>query len=192
MVKSSDISGAADVVEQPQQPAIDIAKLVAAQKVEPGDIGTLSFQDALKQTLATKGDTKLGEELYKRQGCAQCHTLSPDEKPLGPMLRDIGKRYKSPELLESILKPAAKIAQGFATTTFYMDNGKVLTGIVTVEGAEDLTVLEADGKIRTLIKGEIEERHELKTSVMPEGLVKALNPQELASLLAYLQTLKSE
>ena len=33
-----------------------------------------------------KGDPKLGERLFQRQGCVACHTVAPGEAPKGPSL----------------------------------------------------------------------------------------------------------
>jgi putative heme-binding domain-containing protein len=160
--------------------------------VAPGSIATLSFEEALKQTLQHKGDAQAGAKLYVSQGCVQCHTISPDQKPLGPMLRDISKRYNRSELITSILKPSDKIAQGFATTLIITADGHLRSGIIASEGAEDLTLLEPTGKTTVIIKEDIEDRAENTVSTMPEGLANNLKPAQLANLLAYLETLKSE
>lgn len=48
------------------------------------------------------------------------------------------------------------------------------------------------GEPLTLVKSRIEARRDADLSMMPEGLVAALSPREVASLLAYLETLKSK
>ena len=52
-----------------------------------------------------------------------CHTISPLDLPKGPPLYEAGSRYKRDELIESILKPSAKIAQGFETKFFLLNDG---------------------------------------------------------------------
>ena len=49
---------------------------------------------------------------------------------------DIGKRYKPDELVESILKPSAKLAQGYETYRFATADGRVFTGFVVSERAD--------------------------------------------------------
>ncbi len=53
----------------------------------------------------------------------KCHTTSKSEPLKGPFLGDITVRYKKPEIIESILRPNAQIAQGFVTTTLEMKDG---------------------------------------------------------------------
>ena len=55
------------------------------------------------------------------------------------------------------------------------------------ETATSLTVLSADGKKHELLRREIEELTSTGKSLMPEGLERDLNPQDVADLLAYLQ-----
>src|SRR5262249_44353316 len=109
----------------------------------------------------------------------------------GPHLVDIGKRYSAAELIESILRPSAKIAQGFETYQFEMANGKVYVGFVVSESARSVLIREVTGEQRELKRAELEARVVQKQSMMPEGLVNNLTPEELASLIAYLQSLTS-
>jgi len=192
LVESENLNSAVTTAGSERAEMIDIAKLLESQQNVPGSIGTLSVEQATKQTMAAKGEAKVGEQIFNRQGCIQCHSVSPLAPPVGPQLLDIGKRYSRLELLQSILQPSAKIAQGFDTTAIIMLDGKQHVGVVTVEGAEDLTLLDANGKSIVIIKDDIDERVKIETSVMPEGLVHPLTPEQLAGLLDYLETLKSE
>ena len=94
------------------------------------------------------------------------------------------------ELAESILKPSAKLAQGFETYQFVMADGQVFQGFVVSERADATVIRESDGTRRELKKTEVEERLIKKVSAMPEGLAANLTPKQLADLIAYLQSLK--
>jgi putative heme-binding domain-containing protein len=102
---------------------------------------------------------------------------------------DIGKRYSAAELAESILKPSAKIAQGFETYLFETTNGKVYTGFVVSTRARSVLIREATGVQHELQLADIESKSIQKQSIMPEGMVSNLTPEELADLIAYLQSL---
>ena len=102
---------------------------------------------------------------------------------------DIGKRYKKNELLESVLKPSAKIAQGFDTYAFITVEGKQVSGFVTSESANSVQVRQADGVSVKIMTEDIEVRRKLEGSMMPKGLVNNLTPEQLADLIAYLQSL---
>lgn len=102
---------------------------------------------------------------------------------------DIGKRYKKEELIESIVHPGRKIAQGFDTWAFALDDGQVQTGFVVLESAETVTLRDATGVSRELLQDRIEERVKQEISMMPQGIVGNLTPEQLADLLAWLSTL---
>lgn len=163
--------------------------LPAADPNNPNQIANLDFEAASQRALQSTGDAERGKALFKSQACIACHTYANGQLPKGPHLVDIGKRYKRSELIESILKPSAKIAQGFDTHAFIMADGKVLTGFVVGESAEDVQIRQNDGISKVLLKPEIEERVKQKQSMMPVGLVNNLTPEQLADLLAYLESL---
>ncbi len=155
-------------------------------------IGKMKYDDVLAVVLKEKGKAAYGEKLFGRVGCANCHTVSPSEPPKGPMLAGVTVKYTRPELVESMLRPSAKIAQGFETFTFQLADGKSLTGFVVREGGTELEVRDGTGAVAVLKKADVDEKRPGKVSVMPEQLVDHLTPQELACLLAYLDTLKGK
>ena len=164
--------------------------LPKADPNDPAQLGNPSFEEVFAESLKTTGDAGRGEKLFVAQSCVKCHTTANGQKPKGPHLVDIGRRYKPAELVESILKPSAKIAQGFDTYGFVTDGGKVVVGFVASESARKVEVRQLDGGPAVLAKENIEERVKQTKSMMPEGMVSNLNASQLADLLAYLQSLK--
>ena len=136
-----------------------------------------------------EGDAEAGAALFRVQSCAGCHTFANGQQPKGPHLVDIGRRYKPEELIESMVDPGKKIAQGFDTWAFLMENGTVHTGFVVQESAETVIVRQTDGLSRELLQRNIDERVKQEISMMPKGMVGNLTPEQLADLLAYLQSL---
>ncbi len=166
---------------------------IAIAKVDPDNpnlIANLKPEIAEYRVLNAEGDAKRGEPLFKSQACIACHTTANGQTPKGPHLVDIGKRYKLAELVESILKPDAKIAQGFDTYLFLMEDGKVYTGFVSGESADEVTVRQTTGVSLKLKKADIELRQKKEESMMPKGVAANLTPEQLADLIAYLQSLK--
>ncbi len=168
-------------LELDQEPPIDPKKPL---------LGKLEFDQVVAQTVPIKGDAKYGQRLFTRQGCVACHTVSPSESLKGPLLLDITKRYKRHEIIESIVKPSAKIAQGFEGQFFVTTNGKVYDGFVVRESGEEIELRNIAGIATILKKDDIEERGKRELSVMPLGLADKLNAEQLAAILAYLESLK--
>jgi putative heme-binding domain-containing protein len=154
-------------------------------------IESLKYEQVVGVATKEKGEARRGRELFTKAGCVACHTTSADEAPKGPFLGGIATRYSRAELCESILKPTAKIAQGFETQWFRIKDGEEVEGFVTREGGDDLDVRNILGITTTLAKKDISERSKRESSMMPVGLVDKLTAADLASLLTYLESLKS-
>ena len=71
-------------------------------------------------------------------------------------------------------------------------DGRTFEGFVVRESADEVELREAQASVTILPKNEIEARAKGDVSIMPTGLVDALAIHDLASLLAYLDTLKSK
>jgi len=84
----------------------------------------MTFEAAARRALARKGNSAKGKTLYKAQSCNACNTDADGQALKGPHMVDIGNRYSATELVESILKPSAKIAQGFETYLFEMADAR--------------------------------------------------------------------
>lgn len=151
-----------------------------------------SFDAVRDDALKLPGDAKVGQVIFLKQGCIACHTVSPTEPVKGPYLGDIAARYKRPDLLESILKPSAKIAQGFETTFFALNSGKTVDGFVVREAGDEVELRTSAGISMVLKKSDIDERGRREISAMPEGLADNLTISELASLVAYLESLNTQ
>lgn len=149
--------------------------------------------DAILKLLPTiEGDVARGEQLLTQVRCVTCHTTSKDEVQRGPFLGSIAKTYNRHQLAESILRPNKTIAQGFATTRIETVDGLVLTGFVTSEQGNRVTLRDANSKEFTVEKDEIEFREHTKTSMMPEGLLNEYSVRDLASIVDYLIELAAE
>jgi putative membrane-bound dehydrogenase-like protein len=188
-VEIADLPTAATIASRPLEVemAIDVPK---ANPNDPNLIANLEPEIASYRALNTEGNAAKGEPLFEKQACIACHTNANGQTPKGPHLVDIGKRYKKAELVESILKPAAKIAQGFDTYLFATNAGKVVTGFVTSESVDEVQIRQTNGVALSLKKDEIEIRQKKKESMMPNGIANNLTPEQLADLIAYLQSLK--
>jgi putative heme-binding domain-containing protein len=174
--------------------AFAASQLPAEAKRNPNEkvIADLSFEQARDGALKAEGDAKLGAQLFIRQGCIACHTVAKSEPPKGPYLGGIAQRYSRSELIESILKPNAKIAQGFTTHYFVTKKRDRVDGFIVRESGDETEVRGASGVSVVLKKADVAKTGTLPTSIMPEGLAANLSPSELASLLAYLESLKAE
>lgn len=152
-------------------------------------VSTLKPEEVIAAVMKSPGKVGSGEALFAKLNCAKCHTVKDGEPLRGPFLPNVAKTYKREQLAEAVLLPSKSLAQGFVTYVFTIDSGKTLTGFVTNEAADAITIRDNEGKELVLPVKEIEERAKSPVSVMPEGLVKDLTVDEFASLVAYLESL---
>ena len=150
-------------------------------------VADIVYEALVDRLSTTKGDVAVGRTLFTRQACATCHTTALSEPAKGPYLGGIFTRYSRAEVLESIMRPAAKVAQGFAAAWFTTTDNRQVAGFVVREGADDVVVRDITGAETTLRKTQIASRGVSEGSIMPPGLVDTLTLQELASLMAFLE-----
>jgi putative heme-binding domain-containing protein len=89
-------------------------------------------------------------------------------------------------LLESIVRPDAKVAPQWVTQSVVTASGQSHAGLVAEETPENLVLIDPAGRRTSISKDEIEARKPSELSVMPQALVGNLTPQELADLLQFL------
>ena len=152
-------------------------------------VESLPVEQVVEQVIKMKGSSNAGLQLFAKLECAKCHTVKADEPPKGPFLGTIANTYKRKELVEAILLPSKTLAQGFVTNQIITEDGKQYTGFVVLEAADKIVLRTAEAKEIVIPVAEIEERNKLTISVMPEGLVKKLTVEELASLVDYIESL---
>ena len=134
------------------------------------------------------GDHVRGREVFIAQ-CAACHRLDDVGKAVGPDLA--GLRSKAPQvLLEAILDPNRAVEDKFIAYSATTQDGRSMTGLVQVESGNSITLAAADGQVHTLLRDEIEEFMTTGRSLMPEGFEKAIPPERMADLLAFLTRAK--
>jgi putative heme-binding domain-containing protein len=155
-------------------------------------IANIPYEQTLTDTLKHEGVAKVGGEIFLKQGCVACHTVSKNEPPKGPFLGGIAKRYSRGELIESIVKPNAKITQGFVSHFFVTKKRERIDGFIVRESADETELRTATGTSVIVKAADVVRKGTVPTSIMPEGLVGNLSPEELASLLAYLESLKAD
>lgn len=126
-----------------------------------------------------------GGELFKKH-CATCHSTDPSVVAIGASLSNLSNR-SDVALVESILNPNRAVEPKFQSYIVQTDEGKTLVGVIESEVANSLTLAHADGKRTTIRRDEIERIKSTGTSLMPEGFETTLNPQQLQSIVRYLQ-----
>ena len=133
------------------------------------------------------GDAARGKEVFTKAQCVKCHKYGKDGEGVGPELTALSKRFKRPDILESIYYPSKVISDQYRSTQFVTKQGQTINGLASLQG-DVYTVLLKDATKVTLKKGDVDQRFTSLISVMPEGLLDQLDKKEIADLFAFLET----
>lgn len=129
------------------------------------------------------GNIERGRKLFRDRGCQTCHGGSAR---LGPDLVGVTRRLSRDDLLTTILNPSRDVAPAYRVTNVDLKDGKRVTGIVVFESADGLIVQTGATETRRVATDDIESRTQSPRSLMPDGLLKGLRPEDLADLFAFL------
>jgi putative membrane-bound dehydrogenase-like protein len=137
------------------------------------------------------GDYVRGEKIFFEKGqCLTCHRIWENGGRVGPDLSRVGAIRSGRDILESVLIPSATIAQGYDTLNVTTTDADTYTGVRAGSTDNPLRLRLASGTEIVLHPNQIERIDRSKVSLMPEGLLKNLQPEEIRDLLAFLQHLK--
>lgn len=156
---------------------------------------TGGFDPDSYKAAAVKGPGKPdhGKALFadlKGLACIKCHVVAGQGGAVGPELSGVAAKYPREELIASVLYPSARISSGYEPIVVATADGRVLTGLIKVDNAEGLEIEDAESKRIKIPRADIEDRKASDVSLMPNGIVEGISPQDFADLIAYLETLK--
>lgn len=146
--------------------------------------------DLYRETLRG-GDVGRGRSIFFEKvavSCVRCHKVGALGGEVGPDLTRIGVDKDRQYLLEAIVEPNKVIAKGFESAILLDLDGNIHTGVVREEDENSITLIDADGKVTSYDKEDIEARNPAK-SAMPADLVNLLSKRELRDLIEYLANL---
>lgn len=129
------------------------------------------------------GDVNRGRAFYA-QACAACHVLFDAGGQIGPELTG-ANRTDADYLLQNILDPNAFIGADYQNTTIQTKDGRILAGMIRGEDASAVTIKTLADQV-IVPRGDIKSIAVSEVSMMPEGLLAALKPDDVRDLFAYL------
>lgn len=130
-----------------------------------------------------KANKGLGRVLFTAV-CSTCHTLYGEGGKVGPDLTGSG-RANLDYLLENIADPSGVVSAEYRMSMLTLKDGRVLSGIVKARNDHAITLRTLTEEI-TADRSEVVKEDVSPMSMMPEGLLLALPPEQVRDLLAYL------
>jgi putative heme-binding domain-containing protein len=132
-----------------------------------------------------KGDAAAGKGVFQ-QVCAVCHRLFGEGTIIGPDLTG-ADRKNTEVMLVSILNPSADIRPEYVSHDLTTKDDQSLAGLIVESSPAAVTVLDRNNQRHLIARDQIKTLNPSAVSLMPEGLLEALTPQQVMDLFAYLQ-----
>lgn len=144
-----------------------------------------SLHQRLTPDTLSEADKSAGRAIFAKN-CAVCHKLYGQGAMLGPDLTG-AQRSSMDFLLENIVDPSAVVTKQFRATSIMLEDGRVLTGLLTNKTARTLT-LATQERVYTIPADEVADEKLSGNSTMPDGLLTQLSEKQIRDLFAYLQS----
>ena len=150
---------------------------------------TVDQEEILRRT----GSAERGRALFFETAgvqCKSCHRIGSVGTPIGPDLTKIAERLNRRKLLESIVEPSKTIDPKYVPYLVETRKGQVHSGLL-VEKTETQVVLRTTKNEQLRFEAdELEFIVPQSRSLMPDLIYQDMTAEQLADLLAYLETLK--
>ena len=131
---------------------------------------------------------KVGKELFVAT-CQQCHSVAGQGGQVGPVLNGAGAMGVE-SLLRNLLTPNAAMEPGYRVFRVELKDGDVLDGIRVSEDKDAIVLRRPNMNDTRIAQQDVRKAAFTKSSMMPEGLLDPLPPEQVTDLFDYLKTLR--
>ncbi len=164
-----------------------------SQKLQRLLNASLVEQTAMLETMLLtlpEGDVRRGHEVFmsRKAACNTCHQLGYGGGRLGPDLTNIGRVRNRRDLLEAMVLPSISIVRGYESVSVELNDGRVVSGIVTGESGAEIVVSADAQKTHHIARSDVAEIVPSSVSPMPNGLATALTQQDIADVITFLMS----
>jgi putative heme-binding domain-containing protein len=145
-----------------------------------------------RYAISVEGDLERGRQVFAsdQAQCAKCHSIDGSSSAVGPDLQGVGDRMSREQLLMSIIEPSRTLAPGYMTTLIETDQGELLSGILLKRDVESIHLKNNENQIKTVATAHVAQQRRSEVSLMPQGLLATLTPDDAAALVRYLKSLQ--
>ncbi|MSU48372.1 MAG: c-type cytochrome [Opitutus sp.] len=155
----------------------------------PGQTYTVAGAAALFPGKITGRNFEQGKAMFGATACIICHRFGSEGAGIGPDLTGAASRYSIKDLLENIIEPSKVISDQYGTEQLELIEGEPVIGRILGEEGGRYSVMSnpfAPDELTRVEISKVKFRKTYPVSMMPTGLINALNPDELKDLVAYL------
>lgn len=167
-----------------QSAAEPLIKQLRAKQAE-----RLARLEAIEKQLP-RGDVSEGRKLFfGKATCSACHAVESEGGDFGPDLTNIGDIRSRHDMIEAIIYPSVSFAREYETFKV-VTKDNTYTGVIKEQTPEYVTIAVGPGPAGLRVPtSEITAIEPHDVSMMPPGLDQLLNNQEMADLVAFMESL---
>jgi putative heme-binding domain-containing protein len=142
-----------------------------------------------RKAWAQVGNTQKGE-VHFRKLCQSCHRVGDIGIAIGPSLDSYRVRPNEAIGL-AIAEPSREMDPKYEQQQIATHDGEVHVGILQASSSERITLLTAQNQVVSVSRSDIENWKSSGKSLMPDGLLKEIDPIAMADLIAFLRKIPS-
>ncbi|TAE53618.1 MAG: heme-binding protein, partial [Bacteroidetes bacterium] len=120
--------------------------------------------------------------------CIRCHAAWGQGGKVGPSLTNIGNTLTREQILQALIEPSARLAPGYGTVVLTLDDGQVVSGVLSEERADELILKTNSAEPLEVPLARIKKRENMPSSMPPMGAV--MTKREIRDVVEFLSGMK--
>ena len=144
------------------------------------------YKKLCKPSAVAAADASRGRAVFQKT-CAACHVLYGEGGNVGPELTGANRANLDYILLNSVY-PSLDVPHAYRTVSVLTVDGRVVNGVLAEEDGTKIVLRTPEQPRVVIAKEDIDFRKISPQSMMPDGQLDAMKPQEVIDLVKYLRT----
>ena len=144
------------------------------------------YKNLCKPSAVAAADASRGRAVFQKT-CAACHVLYGEGGKVGPELTGANRANLDYILLNSVY-PSLDVPHAYRTVSVLTVDGRVVNGVLAEEDGTKIVLRTPEQPRVVIAKEDIDFRKISPQSMMPDGQLDAMKPQEVIDLVKYLRT----
>lgn len=144
------------------------------------------YKKLCKPSAVAAADASRGRAVFQKT-CAACHVLYGEGGNVGPELTGANRANLDYILLNSVY-PSLDVPYAYRTVSVLTVDGRVVNGVLAEEDDTKIVLRTPEQPRVVIAKDDIDFRKISRQSMMPDGQLDAMKPQEVIDLVKYLRT----
>ena len=144
------------------------------------------YKKLCKPSVVAAADASRGRAIFQKT-CAACHVLYGEGGKVGPELTGANRANLDYILLNSVY-PSLDVPHAYRTVSVLTVDGRIVNGVLAEEDGTKIVLRTPEQPRVVIAKEDIDFRKISPQSMMPDGQLDAMKPQEVIDLVKYLRT----